>query len=379
MRQPIRLSIGLLLSALALGCALTPPDGPPPPLPAPSTFANLRFGTPGLDAVQALNRKPPDLVSPTTATSPDPAAVTAAQLPYAQSGGIGTPAAYSLDAILGRPEVITSYRDLPVRRALMGVKEAILPGFGGAFPTLRAERLDPLVASWAPDAKLVRANVSQEELQGGSPPPRPICVYTPVYGPPWDVVYVSESKQEALRFFVDDRRILVLHLSWQRPGIDMPPPPVLTPGGSPAPGWPPVGREAAVSRLAAALRTPGTVSEEERARWNYFHSLPHAEPSYYADEAPNLEPGPVYELPASLTWNASLQQILGRWVWVLQADAAPSASPSPAPATYRILCTTIPGVPHLEPAGGAFGMVDAESGTVIRFTRPARRIDRTPG
>lgn len=376
MRQPFRLSIGVLLSALALGCALTPPDAPPPPLPAPSGFTNLRFGAPGLDAVQALNRRPPDLVAPAAATSPDPAAPTAAQLPYAQSGGIGTPAAYSLDALLGRPEAITTYRDLPVRRSLMGVREAILPGFGGTFPTLRTERLDPLVASWAPDAALVRANVSASELQGGSPPPTPIC--GPYFGgPPWDVVYVSESKQEALRFFVDDRRILVLHLSWQRPGIDMPPPPVLTPGGSPAPGWPPIGREAAVSKLESVLRTPGAVSEEERARWNYFHSIPHAEPSYYADEAPNLEPGPVYELPASLAWNASLQQILGRWVWVLQADAAPTASPSPA--AYRILCTTFPGVPHLEPAGAAFGMVDAETGTVIRFTRPARRIDRTPG
>ncbi|MNS07155.1 hypothetical protein D3C72_385910 [compost metagenome] len=368
----------MLLVAVTVGCALSPPDGPPPPLPTPEVFGALHFGSPGLDAVQALNRRPAALVSPGAPGSPDPAASGPPSMPDAQSGAVGTPAAYSLDALAGRPDIVPLLDSLPIARSLVSAQEAFLPGYGGPFPVLRATRLDPLAASWAADATLVRANVSPEELRGGLPPPPMVCVYNP-FGPPWDLVYVSESKQEALRFLVDERRILVLHLRWQRPGVDMPPPTVVPPGATPVQNWPPVSREAAREKLLAALRTPGAVGSEERARWNGFYSQPHAEPSYYPDAEPNLAPGPVYDVPETTMWRTALQQILGRWVWVFHTDAATAPVASSGTAPYGVLCTTVPGTPRLVTEPAAFGMVDATTGQVIRFTRPVRRLVRTPG
>jgi hypothetical protein len=365
----------LFLPVLAVGCALTPPGaltGMPPGASA-IAFSDLIFGAPSLDAVRTLHQAPPALLaSPAPAY---PASPLAPMVPFAQSGEVGTPASYSLDALLGRSEAITIVSDVRLRRALTGFEEAFLPGFSGTFQALQ-ERLKPIVATWAPDAQLVRSNVTPEELRGEGPPPPAICVY-PNYGPPWDLVYASIAKQEVLRFRVAGHRIEVLKLSWATPGRDMPPPPI-APDGSPV-AWPPVSREIAVEKLKTALRTPGAISVEERNRWNYFHGTPHAEPSYYPDTAPpNLVAGPIYELGADLGWDASLQSILGRQVWVLHATSVDPPALSLSSGGFRVMCTTAPGMPRLRVVGDAYGLVDAETGDVIRFARPAQRIDRTP-
>jgi hypothetical protein len=366
----------VLVPALALGCALAPdlPGTPPgteatPELPA---FASLRFGPPSLDAVEALGHVPP-LVAPPAGE--DPAPSLAPRLPHAQSGDVGTHAAYSLDTLMGQPETRFTVQGLPFLRALTGFQEAVLPGYTGPFVKLRSNVIQPFVTAWATDATLVRANVSPEELKGSELPPTFVC--GPHYGPPWDLVYVSASRQAALRFLVRDHRILVLRLEWQRPGSDMPTPNV-PPPDVPAFAWPPVNREAAIQKLVAALRTPGAVGAEEQTRRNHFHGTPHAEPSHYADQAPGLEPGPIYEVPADTAWEAALLYVLGRWVWVLHAPATATASPTPSPAGFRVLCTTAPSEPRLVTQGAPYGMVDAERGDVIRFARPVRRIERFP-
>ena len=362
----------LILPILAVGCALMPPGAPtgaPSPIASAMTFDGLIFGAPSLDAVRTLQQVPPALLDAPAAE--DRATPLAPMVPFAQSGEVGTPATYSLDALIGRPEAIVTLHDVRLRRALTGFDEAFLPGFSGSFQALQ-ERLKPLVATWSPDARLVRGNVSPQELSGRGEPPVIPC--GPVFGPPWDLVYASATKQEVLRFLVAGHRIQVLKLSWAVPGREMPPPPI-TPGGSPT-AWPPVSREVAIAKLEEALRTPGAPGLEERNRWNYFHGTPHAEPSYDPDEAPpNMAAKPIYALSPEVTWDASLQSILGRQVWVLQAASAATSTSS---AGFRVLCTTPPGLPRLKVEGGAFGMVDAERGDVIRFARPAQRIDRSP-
>lgn len=238
-----------------------------------------------------------------------------------------------------------------VRAAWLGAAE--LPGTNGSFDGIVLDHLRPYVLAWDPDAVLSRAIVP--------PAPAPLRLMDvtradledlPVVS--WPVVFISEARQESLTMYVAPGRIVALLVHWE--------------GASPSPS-PRVSEAEARHALEAALRDPAARSVEEVWGQDYFLGVPFRNPigtlTFYGGPGPTM-PGVARSEPLyteTTLGEARLDEGFGRTVWRFEPRRERWSEELPydlAPdGTYRVV-------------KAARGIVDADSGAVVRFSRSFR-------
>lgn len=223
--------------------------------------------------------------------------------------------------------------------ALTAFKEEEKPGFIGSLKEAMAEVVKPALASWAPDARLVQVEGTSDN-QGRTGTFRSTSVEDgePVgsfFNSAWSLTYLSSGRRELLNFSIGPTVTRITRMGWE--------PLVLAPEAIQ------VDSMGAVKRLIAAIEDKRFKSEEERTGKDYFLGLP------YTSALPDAERREaIYAVPKNAHWNIRLRPILGKLVWEL---------------SYAIDRPEKPGEMIHD---AAIGMVDARTGTVIRFIRPFR-------
>lgn len=269
--------------------------------------------------------------------------------------------------------------------ALIAFEEGDAPGATGPFPQVATDVAAPVVAAWATDARLVQSSATLKgdgtpypaasPGQGGDKIMMPGPMPGPYYGDGgWRLVYVSSSRKEVLQFLVRPDKTIVLRQAWGPLNLDAT---RVT-----------VSSTDAINRLTGAIRDRGFVSEEERTGKDYFLGFAFEPPTIWTGDGQRVEVR--YDVPADARWEASLQQILGKLVWqlsfwkdgpIVYADARGGgatgvavAAPAVAPAAADDQTRPAPECPPPDPGfyenQSGSGMVDAATGTVIRFSRP---------
>lgn len=246
------------------------------------------------------------------------------------------------------PDGIESPRRRPVWLAATE-----LPGTNGSFDGIVMDHLRPYVLAWDVDAKLSTAlispvpapfrlaDITQKDLDG--------LEYVA-----WPVVFTSEARQETMTVYVEPGRIVALLVHWE----------IATPMPSPR-----VSEAEARSALKAALRDPTAQSVEEVWDQDYFLGVPFRNPvgsiEFHAGPGPIMpqieRTEPLYT-DANLG-DAKLEDGFGRMVWRFENSRARwTMEPSytlGADGLFRDVQT-------------AEGIVDANTGAVVRFRRSFR-------
>ena len=276
--------------------------------------------------------------------------------------------------------------------ALVSLTESSTAGAKGTYQQLLASVVQPVLADWAKDGKLLSVYASTGS-DGLLPEPSPAPAGYPegcqVYQSPeeagWRLSYYSKSLNEMLNFHVTPAKTLVVRARWAP--LDLAAVPVA------------VDNDAALEALVAAIETPGFQGAEEKSGEDYFMGgtftsptpcfgpaiptpmpvaigpaggMPYPEPTYDA-YANRLEV--VHDVPATARWNVNLQVILGKPVWELSFYAPYEPFPArPVPMTKE---EAMAQPPYEDPGfhfnNSARGLVDAVTGTVIRFSRPSKQ------
>jgi hypothetical protein len=247
------------------------------------------------------------------------------------------------------------YGGSSVPMALVSVTEAEAPGSRGPLKAILETLVAPVLKDWATDAHLVSSSGSLDaEGQALVPSPTPSSMATPPgygyyggYDTGWRLSYVSPSRQEALNFHVAADKTLVIRMRWAPLNL------AATPIA--------VDADEAVKKLTAAIEDQAFRSEEEKTGTDYFFGtafqpVPTVPPGGYQERVEI-----VYDVPPQARWNATLQSVLGKQVWELNYYRAYSESDPP------------PQAPDHWFDNSARGMVDAQTGVVVRFTRPSKR------
>lgn len=322
----------LVLTAALVGCSLPSPATPEPRPPA-------------LETVESLG--------PLTFRT---VAVAGAPMPELSDGPGGAPAETVVGAVSGNVDGYYSAgyygaKQDAEQRALVSMTRAEGPGSKGTLREVLDGIVAPVIQAWTPDAKLVRSEGRVDSQGGplGAPlsSPRPMANEVPGW-PSWRLLYTSESRQETLEFFVGPDRTLAIRMRWAP--LTLPTEAIKVDGNE------------AVRRLVAAIRDPNARAVEEQTGRDYFLDVP-----FVTKSVPPALPGRnelLLELPADATWHVSLRSIFGKLVWRL-SYAYPVASPQPWAGGEQP-----PRPPFSFLNGNAVeGMVDAETGAVIRFNR----------
>lgn len=226
--------------------------------------------------------------------------------------------------------------DLTLRpRFLLGAE---LPPGGGAYLDRVLERFKPRVEAWAPDARFSTAFML--------PPPEPYgllafdeIVLKNVHTQRWPAVFVSVERQEVLSFWPRGERNFVYLTHWDAP-----------------PARAHLDADQAYALWATALATPGFQAQEEREGHDLFLGRPVPAPPPLPAETQ-----PLYEAPARALTTVELRREWGRDVWELRAE-----NPLDLPCV------------HTYDDRAASGLVDAETGVVIRFKRGSRTTSSRP-
>lgn len=297
--------------------------------------------------------------------------------------------------------------------ALVSITEAETAGSKGSFQDIVKAVAAPVIKAWAKDARLVQSNASLgNDGQVFNDPNAPtlnkgnVNVYGGGYygeAPGWRLNYLSPSRNEALNFFVTAQKTLIIRMRWAPLSL--------------APENISVDTSTAIKRLIGAIEDKGFRGEEEKSGLDYFLGTAFEQPKTPGGDDQYHKAEVVYDVPDRARWNATLQQVMGRLVWELSyynqveyptttagstgsagtavVDAAvatkvvsnlkfgllqvSAARPAIAPMPYPMP----DGQP--QPSGewresyfqnSAQGMVDAQSGAVIRFTRPMKHFYR---
>jgi hypothetical protein len=288
----------------------------------------------------------------------------------------------------------------------------------------------PVVAAWGSDGRLIQSSATvgndgtpvPDGSSGGgsgygysSPPyPVPMPMMTPTMtvssskmallsiSSGWRLTYYSTGRNELLNFFVAADKTVIIRLKWAP--LDL------------APSTVTVDSNAAIQDLTNAIQTKGFQSVEEKTGLDYFlgtafNTANNASPGVpYGPYGPYGQLTTLYEVPANAQWNISLQSILGKLVWQMnfygnnQPNIIPPGAPVPAgtvstgsalapittapTAAPPVLASnapnppsptpwvtptpsTGPGIPSYINYSGS-GLIDAQTGAVIRFSRPTR-------
>ncbi|MEB3195951.1 MAG: hypothetical protein VKP62_02000 [Candidatus Sericytochromatia bacterium] len=294
--------------------------------------------------------------------------------------------------------------------ALVSVQEGETKGAQGGFSAIVSAVVGPVIKDWASDARLTEAGSTltnagalhrddQTAPEAGLVPVR----LSPFEGGAgWRLVYLSSARSEMLQFIVTPEKTTLVRLRWAP--LELAPERVKVDAGE------------AIARVIKAVSDRSFAGEEERTRQDYFlgHAFEQPKTGEYDGDEQKTEV--LYQVPGNARWSVSLQQIVGKLVWELNWHApegpgadnrlpiavpgvavAVSESMTPAKAAFRLLQGTSVSMPapdrglspvpmppdqvcnpvqrketnrYTNQSGSA--MVDAESGAVIRFTRPTR-------
>jgi hypothetical protein len=270
--------------------------------------------------------------------------------------------------------------------ALVSLQQAELPGNAGSFADVVGTTCAPVVKAWATDARLVS---STAQIDNGGALLKPqneaadakMAIGMPYggYGDPsgWNLTYASTKRLEVLSFTVTGSKTTVIRMRWEPLNLD--PARVLTDSAT------------AVKKVIAAIKDKGFKGEEETTGKDCFLGFPFDQPKTGQWDGDYQRTEVVYDVPANAQWNVNLQEVMGKLVWNLSFYApydnvaVPIARPGIAVATTAAAppaedakpvdpqpCTT---TTEEQPGwfnNSAQAMVDAESGKVIRFSRPTR-------
>jgi hypothetical protein len=310
--------------------------------------------------------------------------------------------------------------------ALVSLQQAETPGATGGFVQVLTSAAAPVVKAWATDARLIHSSALLDNKgtllptpndQGGGPMIASSMnskymggVSPGGSGDGWALTYVSSSRSEVLTFAITPAKTTILRMHWQP--LDLAPERVTTDSG------------AAIQKLISAIQDKNFAGDEEKSGKDYFLGFGFVQPQTGQYDGSYQKTEVVYKVPDDAQWNVSLDQVMGHVVWNLNfygandmgysgggvvmanpgvSSAGPmstNAAPPVALNKYGItqVATTAVAIgkpslgvmpidggvgnggcaaPQYVTTGGWFnnsarGMVDAETGAVIRFTRPTR-------
>ena len=216
--------------------------------------------------------------------------------------------------------------------SLVSASEAETAGYGGAsFSEMVCTVVTPVIREWADDARLIRSDgdlAADGTLGEGQS------------NPAWRLSYVSSQRKEAIDFVVGVSKTLILRQRWAPLVLDLSA----------------IGFDSAdaVKKLKGAIEDGSIKSEEEKTGIDYFLHTPLT----VFPAAEGMET--LYQLPAGTRWNVSLRSILGHLVWDIGCNPSSSVAQEEGYWTNYY----------------ARGMVDAQNGTLIHFSRPTKnKID----
>ncbi len=300
--------------------------------------------------------------------------------------------------------------------ALVSAQEAELPGSKGGLQEIMNTIAAPVLKNWATDARLVSSFATlgadgllaegvDSDTSIGSPigMVKPaVAIALPDRGGPvvepggmWSLIYNSTRRNEVLQFHVRRSKTTVIRMRFapvqlvaERVQVDS---------------------AEAVKRLTKAITDKAFQSIEEKSRKDYFtgQSFEQPQTGQWDNEYSRTEV--VYAVPGKARWNASLEQSLGKLVWQLNfysseggdvpvpmmGDAEPGAVSSSTSAVSESepgvsggsagMIAPAPCVPSFKPGtqwrqgwfnNSGSGLIDAQTGEVIRFSRPTRSFYR---
>jgi hypothetical protein len=211
----------------------------------------------------------------------------------------------------------------------------------------------------------------------------------------WRLTYLSPTRNEMLSFFVTPQKTLIVRMRWA--------PLTLSPESVT------VDSASAIKKLIAAIEDKSARGEEEKSGLDYFLGTPFDQPKTPNGDDNYSKAEVVYDVPDKVRWNVSLQSVMGRMVWELNyygyeemgygggviaastgtavAVAAPAAEAKFALQSTPAIMPMPRPMPSSQPGqpgewresyfqNNARGMIDAQTGAVIRFTRPVRHFYR---
>ncbi|MDB5100681.1 MAG: hypothetical protein JWM80_5102 [Cyanobacteria bacterium RYN_339] len=276
--------------------------------------------------------------------------------------------------------------------ALVSMQQAELPGNKGGFADVIGTTAAPIVKAWAADARLVSSSamvgndgalLPADANNGGGGPMmgKMIAVDSAIYGgygdpTGWSLTYASTRRTEVLSFTVTPAKTTVVRMRWEPLNLD--------------PARVSADSTSAVKKIIAAVKDKGFKGAEETSGKDYFLGFPFDQPKTGQWDGDYQRTEVVYDVPANARWNVSLQEIMGKLVWQMNyyapyegvttnvGVATPASEPMiVAAGAGNDTAKPAPCTPKFQEQSGWFnnsaqGMVDAETGTVIRFSRPTR-------
>ena len=272
--------------------------------------------------------------------------------------------------------------------ALVSVQEGETKGSSGSFAAVIADVVGPVVKAWAPDGRLTQSgavltNDGKVYVEPRSDENADMMIARPGYGGGygpfgdgngWRMVYTSTERSEILSFTVTAEKTTVIRMRWAP--LDLAPERVT------------VDSSDAVKKLIAAISDKGYKGEEEKTMKDYFMGYPFEQPKTGEWDSADHKTEVLYNVPANARWNVNLQNVMGKVVWELnwwaQEDAqvmrggvaVPTFATKPAVMEdgdwEERECPEPAKVTNSYTNWNGQGMVDAETGAVIRFTRPTK-------
>jgi hypothetical protein len=281
--------------------------------------------------------------------------------------------------------------------ALVSLQEAETKGSTGSFQEIVGGIAAPVVKAWAPDARLVESGstldndgklFSDPQAQNGGMVVDAKMSMMPLPGPgyggydpnaAWRLVYASSERREVLQFTVKADKTTIIRMRWSP--LDLEPARVLTDSAT------------AVRAVIKAVIDKGFKSEEEKSGLDYFLGFKFEQPQTGQWDGDYQKTVVLYEVPKDARWNVTLTQVMGKLVWDLNWNAPwnqPNVGigvPTPMmamaePAADMVRPASISARPEcgpgLKPEPNFYinywgqAIVDAETGAVIRFSRPTK-------
>ncbi|HEY9765376.1 MAG TPA: hypothetical protein V6C82_03390 [Chroococcales cyanobacterium] len=223
------------------------------------------------------------------------------------------------------------YYGLDREMSLVSASQAETSGFNGSsFQELLQTIVTPVVKNWATDARMVRSEGDLAEDgtlgEGG-------------FNPSWRLSYISAERQEEIDFVVGASKTLVIRLHWAPLNL--------------SPETVAVDSATALKTLKAAIMDKEAKSEEEKSGLDYFLGTAFVKPEY----SPGYRSEVLYELPPAARWIVGLRYTLGHLFWIINGNPAISMNQN-GPDYWLNNSVT--------------GMIDAQSGALIRFSRPSK-------
>lgn len=315
-----------LAAVLATGCTAPATAPPSPPAQPAALWADPVFQPITADELSYMQRLGTPYVGSEVNTS---AGANEQILPGSVSGNVTGQLVYPAGFDLANPEAMSL--------VAMDVTEA--PGSTGPLGVIARDIVDSVLRGWVPGARMIKAETALGN-DGG------LRVDAAGVGG-WRLTYQSPDGLEQLKFDVTPEKTLITKTRWAQ--VPMPVDAAR------------LSEREAIARLSAAIADRAFKSEEERTGRDYFLGRAFAPPA----PGGGISPGRIevlYAVPEAARWIANFESVIGKAVWHLRFY-----TPSMDAWSNRGR------IPPSPPAYSGEGLIDAESGVVIRFRRPYKR------